>query len=298
MSYDECYIISDMKNLYTILVCCLALVAANAQETVFETFKDTRVINSHSVETIKQGKMDMRISHRFGDFAGDAGGWRSFYGLENATDVLIGFEYGLTDKFMVGINRAKGAGPLRQNVNGVFKYRIITQEINGRNPFSLAVAGVASVTTMKGSETPGVLSFFDKGSHRTSYHLETILARKFSPRFSAQFSFGWTFRNLVESADKNDLVNIGAGFRVQLTKSIGLIGDLIFPISELRTAANDYYPPLGFGMEWDTGGGHVFQINFTNATGLVETDFIPYTRTSWGDGEYRLGFTIARLFTL
>ena len=60
----------------------------------------------------------------------------------------------------------------------------------------------------------------------------------------------------------------------------------------------DFHFPLGFGLEWETGGGHVFQMNFTNATGLVETDYIPYTTTSWLDGEYRFGFTIARKFRL
>lgn len=287
-----------MKKIYTTLLICLSFGLLHSQELVFQTFKDTRVINSHSVETIKKGKMDMRISHRFGDIAGQAGGWRTLYGLENATDILIGFEYGLSDKLMIGINRTKGAGPLKQNVNTLFKYKIFSQEVNGRNAFSMAVAGVGSFTTMKGSETPGFLNFFESSSHRFSYHLETIIAKKFSPRFSGQFTLGWTFRNLVPSDDKNDLVNIGAAARVQITKSIGLIGDFVFPISELRNAENGFYAPIGLGLEWDTGGGHVFQINLTNAAGLIETDFIPYTTTSWGAGEYRLGFTIARLFTI
>lgn len=287
-----------MKNIYISLIFCLSVGLLQGQEKVFQTFKDTRVINSHSTEMIPRGKMDMRIGHRFGDIAGAAGGWRTFYGLENATDVLIGFEYGLSENLMVGISRTKGAGPLKQNVTSMFKYKVFSQEVDGRNAFSMAVSGVGSFTTMKGSETAGFLNFFEKGSHRFSYHLQTILARKFSPRFSGQICFGWTFRNLVPSDDKNDLVNVGAAAKFQLTKSIGLIGDFVFPISEIRNAENGFYPPLGFGLEWDTGGGHVFQINVTNATGLIETDFIPYTTTSWGKGEYRLGFTIARLFTI
>jgi hypothetical protein len=50
-------------------------------------------------------------------------------------------------------------------------------------------------------------------------------------------------------------------------------------------------------LEWDTGG-HVFQLNFTNATGIFETDYIPYTISNWGDGEFRMGFTISRWFNL
>jgi len=287
-----------MKRLTTSILLILMAVAVWGQETVFQTFKDTRVINSHSVETLKAGRMDIRISHRFGDIAGTAGGWQTFYGLENASDIMIGAEYGFTDNLMMGINRTKGAGPLKQNVHGFLKFRLITQEYEGSQPFSLAFLALGSGSTMPKSEIEGVLNFFEKSAHRFSYHLQVIMARQFSERFSFQISGGWTYRNIVPSDDQNDLVSVGAATRFQLTKSIGIIVDANFPISELRTTENGYYPALGVGFEWETGGGHVFQLNVTNATGIAETDFIPYTQTNWADGQYRLGFTISRLFTL
>ena len=54
---------------------------------------------------------------------------------------------------------------------------------------------------------------------------------------------------------------------------------------------------IGIGFEFETSG-HVFQVNLTNATALMETDFIPYTTSDWGEGEFRLGFTISRWFNL
>ena len=122
----------------------------NAQESekVYQTFKDTRVINAHSTETLKAGLLDFRIAHRFGDFGGDGGGWETFFGLENATDVMIGFEYGITNYFMVGLNRAKGNGPLKQNVNGIAKIKFAEQDVDNTIPFSLAVLGIASASTM------------------------------------------------------------------------------------------------------------------------------------------------------
>jgi len=84
----------------------------------------------------------------------------------------------------------------------------------------------------------------------------------------------------------------------------GLIVDATFPFSDFRKnelgpdGTQRFTNPLGIGFEWETGGGHVFQINLTNSSGLIETDYIPYTTSSWGDGEYRLGFTISRLFKL
>ena len=283
-----------------ILTAFLALIISItwSQEQVYQTFKDTRVINSHSVETLRAGRMDIRIAHRFGDIAGAAGGWQTFYGLENATDVMIGAEFGLTDNLMFGVNRAKGAGPLKQNVNTFLKWRLITQEINGSQPFSLAFLAMATGSTMQKSNVEGVLNFFEKSAHRFSYHLQMFLAKKFSERLSLQINAGWTYRNIVPSNDQNDLVSVGGAARLQLTKSIGLIVDATLPISELRTSENGFYPAVGIGFEWETGGGHVFQLNVTNATGISETDYIPYTQSNWLDGQYRLGFTISRLFTL
>ena len=283
-----------------LLVCCVISNILNAQDNakVYQTFKDTRVINAHSTETLKAGLLDFRIGHRFGDIAGDGGGWETFFGLENASDVMIGFEYGITDNFMVGINRAKGSGPLKQNVNGIAKIRFAEQDVDDKLPFSLALLGIASASTMPRSTTEGVINFFDKTAHRLSYHAELILSRKFSNRFSFQVSGAWTYRNIVPSSDKNDLVSVGFASRVQLSKSIGIILDGRFTFSDIRTTEAGYYMPLGIGFEWETGGGHVFQINVTNATGIEQTDYIPYTTSNWLDGEYRLGFTIARQFRI
>lgn len=269
-----------------------------AQEIVYQTFKDTRIVNTHSIETLKAGMMDFRVAHRFGDIAGDGGGWKTLYGLENAADVSIGFDFGLTDKWMVGINRAKGAGPLRQNVNTFTKFRLMQQEDGGNKPFSITVLGAATVSTQAKTESLGSLSSFTKGAHRLSYHLQVLFAKKFSPYFSLQGGGAWTYRNIVAFNDVNDLVSLSLSSRINFNKALGVVVDINYPLSELRTTENDFYPIIGFGLEWETGGGHVFLINLTNAQGINETDYLPYTQTNWLDGEYRLGFTIARLFAL
>jgi hypothetical protein len=77
-----------------------------------------------------------------------------------------------------------------------------------------------------------------------------------------------------------------------------VIVDANIPFSEYRSPENDFYTSLGFGLEIETGGGHVFQINVTNAKGISENDYIPYTQSDWGEGEFRLGFTISRIFNM
>ena len=58
-----------------------------------------------------------------------------------------------------------------------------------------------------------------------------------------------------------------------------------------------FYDPIGVGLEIVTEG-HIFNLNFTNATSILENRFIPRTTTSWGNGQYRWGFTISRKFVL
>ena len=100
-----------MKRILLLLTAVFALQTAYNQEGVSQTFKDSRVINTHSVETLPKRKLDVRIFHRFGDLAGDNGGFQTFYGLENASDVVIGLEYGITNNphsWSLSIQRGRG----------------------------------------------------------------------------------------------------------------------------------------------------------------------------------------------
>jgi len=286
-----------MKNILVVFILAFGASILHGQDLIYETFKDRRVINNHSVETLPKGKLDIRIGHRFGDLAGETGGWPTFYGLENSTDILTGFEYGLTDAIDFGAFRTKGSSELRQNVNALLKAKLMAQNTRN-NPVTVTVMGMTSYSTMAKSQAEGVISSFPKQAHRLSFHAQLMVARKFSPGLSLQLHGGWTYRNLVYEDDLNDLVSAGLSARIQITRVMGLILDATYPFSGLRTAENGYYPALGIGFEFETGGGHVFQINLTNATGMSETDFIPNTRSNWADGEFRLGFTISRIFNL
>ena len=276
-------------------------------QVVHQTFKDTRVINSQSVETLRKGILDFRIGHRFGDVNG---GWATMIGLENASDVIFEFDYGLSDHVMIGLMRAKGSGPLTQNVSGLLKFRVLRQ--SDSSPFSVAFSGIGSISTMpRDPNNPGRINFFSKFAHRMSYNFQMIMASKISERLALQIAPQWTYRNIVPTngdptsvQDDNSLLSISAALKYQFSKTLSLIVDGTVIFSEFRQQELDsegnkeYGMPLGVGLEWETGGGHVFQINLTNATGIIETDYIPYTRSKWSDSEFRLGFTISRQFNI
>lgn len=298
-----------MNKLFTALFFVAVFLAANTldaqEERVHRTFKDTRAVNVHSVETLPAKKLDIRISHRFGDMFGDNGGWPTFFGLETATDVAIGGEYGFSDNFTAGIYRAKGAGStpqgdasLRQLLNGVFKYRLLRQTKSNSMPLSAAIAITTSFSTsskIEGNEN--LIRSFPKFAHRFAFNFQGIVARKFGESFSLQLVPGITHRNLVPFEGENTIFSMGAAGRIQVNRVLGILADVTYPFSATQTNLKGYFPALGVGFEFDTGG-HVFQVNLTNATGIFETDYIPYTTSNWAKGEFRIGFTISRWFNL
>lgn len=292
------------RNLFFCFFFLFSFVLLSQRERVSRTFKDTRVVNVHSVETLPKGKLDIRISHRFGDLFGANGGWPTFYGLEVAEDVAIGGEYGLTNNLNIGLYRAKGAGTtpegqpgLQQNLNAILKLRVLHQETTG-NPVGITLVGTTTMSAASRIESNNdLIRSFPVFSHRFAFNGSIVVARKFGDALSLQLVPGVTHRNLVPFAGENTLFSLGAAARFQVSRVLALVADVTAPFSGTITSENGYALPLGFGLEWDTGG-HVFQLNFTNATGLFETDYIPYTTSSWADGEFRLGFTISRWFNL
>ena len=286
-----------MKFWLTIcLITFLGTLSLEAQRPTV-IFKDRKVINSFSTETLPHRILDFRVGHRFGDFAGDNGGWTTFYGLESAQDILIGFDYGLTDHVLIGLNRTKGAGPLRQLINSYVKYKIAGQNSVLANPVAVTFVAMNTISTMPKSEETSAINNFPKFVHRMMHHFEMIVSKKFSQRLSLQFNVGYTHRNFVNLDDINSVVSVGGAGRIQISRGLAILFDATIPM-RFQDVEFDPTVPLGVGLEWETGGGHVFQINFTNAGGLSETDYLSHTNSEWSEGQFRLGFTIARQFKI
>ncbi|MBK8502848.1 MAG: hypothetical protein IPL46_11880 [Saprospiraceae bacterium] len=285
-----------MKLIYAVLITIFASNLGYAQLPL-PIFKDRKIINSYSTETLPKSMLDFRVGHRFGDMFGDDGGWPTFYGLENARDISIGFDYGISDHLLVGINRTKGAGPLRMLVNSYIKYKIAGQDNTSETPLAVSVVAMNSLSTMPRSDEVSAINNFPKFAHRLTYHFQMMVSKRFSEVVSLQFNVGYTHRNFVDLDDVNYLVHIGGAGRFQLNRRLALLIDGNLP-TRFRDIDNKYTAPLGIGMEWETGGGHVFQINFTNSGGLSEPDYLSYTTSQWADGQFRLGFTIARQFKI
>ncbi len=263
---------------------------------VHETFHTSRIINAHSIVCLDQRHLDFRITHRFGDMAGNNGGPETLWGTDNAADIRIAFEYGISSKLNVGVGRSKGPGPLNQLLDGFVKYSACTQTTDNKIPLSIAAIGGTAFTAMKKSNDPAAVSSFPEMAHRFAYFSQIMLARKFGNRFSLQVMPTYVHRNFVAFGDENGMLSFGVGGVLQATKVIGLQAEYFHNLGGERTVGPTTFTHyLGFGLELNTGG-HVFSINITNSRGIHETSFIPYTTSRYSDGQFRYGFTISRPF--
>ncbi|MEN8787401.1 MAG: DUF5777 family beta-barrel protein [Flavobacteriales bacterium] len=262
----------------------------------WNTFNSTRVINSHSTEMLEKKSMDMKIGHRFGDIAGDNGGAKTLFGIDNSSDIAVGLEYGITNNLNIGITRYKGAGPYLQLYEGYAKYKVLAQS----NEMPVSVVGLAkyNVTSMPASSNSSSPTSFTDFVSRTSSSFQLLVAKKFSERLSLQIMPTYVHRNFVGFYDQNGTFAIGAGGRFQVSKLIGIIGEYHYVFLEdgVQEKLNTFNP-IALGVEFDTGG-HIFQLNFSNSRGFGEAQYIPTTFSDVMEGQFRFGFSISRVFKL
>lgn len=265
-------------------------------------FSSPKLINANTVELLSKGILEFKVTHNFGDIAGDNGGIKNFFGLDNATDVRIGFQYGLSKRINLIAARSKGAGLVQQLYELGIKYRPMQQANDSKHPLSVTFFANAVVSTMKASIVAGQENSFDNFSDRLSQTLQLLIARKFGI-ISLQVSPTLVNRNYVVTGDDKTLFALGGAFRLPVKGRFSVLLDYFHSfrsqssIDFFKTQGTRFYDAMGVGIELLTEG-HVFHLNFTNATEILETRFITRTVTSWGKGQYRWGFTVSRDFDL
>jgi Membrane bound beta barrel domain (DUF5777) len=251
------------------------------------TFKSTRVMDGHSIETMPPGQLDVRISHRFGTL--NSGGY-NFFGLDQS-NIHLGLEYGIFKWMMIGIGR----GTFEKTFDGFAKFSVLRQSSGDRvMPVSVSVLSSVALKSLKWPD-PTVTNYF---SSRLSYVAQVLIARKISEGLSIQLSPTYIHRNLVTTElDPNDLYSLGAGGRLKLTKRISLNAEYYYIINPTSHMTPQIYNPLSVGVDIETGG-HVFQLFFSNSVGTIEKQFIGETTGQWKKGDIHFGFNISRVFTL
>jgi len=268
------------------------------KDFVIATFKTTRLVNFHTIETQSRRTLDFRISHRFGDLGmqnvNDLG--YNAFGLDAQASIKLSLEYCFDGRFQVGIGRCND----QKMVDGFAKYRLLRQTTGKGSPVSLTLfAGVYRTFLRTGGD-----GYYAKDLDRFSFCDQLMIARKFNRRFSLQVGAAYVHNNIVRYAqDLNDAYFATALFRFKLSSRVAITGEYAMPLNAYydknpapgTTVA--YYPSMAFGFDIETGG-HVFQIAFCNSFGLEEPEYFAYTDKMWGLAQVRLGFNISRVFDL
>lgn len=246
-------------------------------------FKGTRLINGHTVETRDRNNLDFIISHRFGRLNGGA---YEFFGLDQS-NVRLGLDYGLTDNINLGIGRSS----FEKTFDGYFKYAFVHQTSGKRNvPVSATLLSSISIKTLRQREFEE-LTF----SQKIAYTHQVLIARKFSSAFSMQVMPTLIHFNAIEPTDeRNDVFAAGIGGRIKLNKRVSLNAEYYYQFQRKDPLSKNVIA-IGFDIET---GGHVFQLQLTNAQAMIEKGFLAETTGDFFNGDIHFGFNISRTFQL
>lgn len=281
-----------------LLLCLMAALPLQAQDDLLKelqqsedslqtsftqaTFKGTRLINGHTVETRSEGVLDVIISHRFGRL--NSGAYELF-GLDEA-NVRLGLDYGLNDRLTLGIGRSS----FRKVYDGFAKYKLLQQGTGrGSSPLTAVAFSSLAVETLRSQNNLNL-------SNRLTYVWQLLLARKFSDHLSVQLMPSIVHRNLsLTEADDNDIYLLGAGGRYKLSKRLALNVEYYYQFNQ--PLAENNHNSLSVGLDIETGG-HVFQLHLTNSRAMQEKGFLTQTTGDFFEGDIHFGFNISRVFQL
>jgi hypothetical protein len=265
----------------------MSAMSANEKPVPVVIFKSTRLVLSQTTETVKKNEFNFQIIHRFGDIAGSNGGGQTAFGIDRVNDVFFGFEYGVSDNFNLDLGRTT----IGQLVQLEAKWAVMHQTSDNSSPLAITLVGEAGAK-------PYQTATFPTFSSRLSYLAQAIIARKFSSNISLQIAPTYVRENTpfpILPGNEQSFFAMQASARVKLTNHTGLIFDYAHPFSNFRKNTATFEDPIGFGYEVETGG-HVFTVNVTNANSVSEMNMLTNSQQRFSYGQYRIGFTISRMF--
>ena len=258
----------------------LGLIDDNPKTTpVMATFKATRIVNAQSIEMPKPRILEFVILHRFGSMANGA---YDLFGMDEAV-IRFDLEYGFSDRLSIGIGRSS----LNKTYDIFSKLKIVDQRTGHRSfPISLVLFTKMEIET--------IMKDMDM-QDRYTYDAQLLLAKKLNRSLSLQLMPTFIHRNLVETHnDHHDLISLGIGGRIKMTRRTSINFDTFFPIGK---RGETYKQGWGIGYDIETGG-HVFQLMVTNARGSFESEYIENASGAFEDLNLYLGFNISRAFYL
>ena len=217
-------------------------------------------------------KSSFRVTHRFlrplgngsfGDLASD------FFGLDTGAQIGLEYRFGLWSGLQGGIHRTSD-----RTIEFFSESNVLQQ---GKN----APVGVSAVATIDGTNN-------FKDSHTPA--LGAAVSREFGQHGAIYVEPFWVNNSNPlpkELVDHNSTFMVGLGGRLRVRPTVYVVAEL--------TPRAGYKPGVNqgsFGVEKRLGG-HVFQLNFSNAFG---TTMGQIARGGGSNSDWYMGFNISRKF--
>ena len=218
-------------------------------------------------------KLSFRVTHRFlrplgqGDF-GDL--LSNFFGLDNGAQIGLELRYGLMSGTQVGVHRTS------DRTTEIFGQHSILQERDGHP------VGLDGIVTLEGTNNlrDQISSALGAIVSRKVANVATVYAE---PIFVAN-----TNPDPGDAVDHNSTLMLGLGGRLRIRPAAYVMAEYTPRLAGYDLGVDQ----ISFGIE-ARAGGHLFQLNFSNAVG---TTFGQIARGGVNNHSWYLGFNIARKF--
>jgi len=256
-----------------------------ANEPVSGTFESGLLGETQTTETPYAGEFGLHIQHRFGLIEN---GLEDVFGIYSTSNIRMGIDYGVTEKFMIGYGYTKEFK--LQEFHG--KYRVFTQTESNSIPVSVALYGNLAINSQDKVVFGNDYTFSD----RLAYFSQIIVAHKFNDNISLQLAPSFTHFNKTDSLVEHDKFAISLAGRAKVTPSMSVFFEYDQPLNiddmrEYESDDNDPEANLSFGIEIGTST-HVFQVFMSNYEGITPQRNALYNKNKISDGDFLVGFNI------
>lgn len=249
------------------------------QETgyTYLTFKGTRLLLGHSVETRKKGTMELSAISRYWNIPERTQGF-----IVDRVSFRFGAAYAFADRFTGGL----GITTFDGIADAYLKYKLLRQTVDGRMPLTITLLQNASLRTNPNRSINASDSFSDKLAFTTQAHI----ARKFTRNFSAQVSPTFIHRNSSRlEADPTNHFAVGIGGRYRLGGHVSIASEYYYLANPLTSIEN--FNAFALGVNWEMTD-LMLHFYLSNAPNIAEDAFITQTRNNFNtrDGNLHFGF--------
>lgn len=253
----------------------------NSGGPIEETFWAPNLVGMETTENISAKNMNVTIMHSFGILTERT--LQDFFGFDIPPNVRLGLDYGITDRWSIGIGRTT----FEKVVDLRSKLTLFRQTKDGSVPLTLSLKGDISLTTRENNRPI---------SDDLNYLLSVPISKKISDGLSLQAAPMYAHFNNINGirARESDLLAIGLGGEYRISRRYAFIAEYYPVLSETES---DLKNAFSVGLNIETGG-HVFQLFFASSQWHTEQYVISTNTDNFWAGDFRFGFNVNRIFTL